>query len=233
MVAAAQARRGSAALSDVERKHFKRAPADDWTLERIAQLSVRDIKQLRENAERLHEAGVAALCSEALRIAPPQRRAHAARRSGPRIKARRLIARANAFETRGVWLQDRRTSWSGVRKSDGAVVMALWADSIHSAAGGCSCLLWAPNLDGSRPWSDQPAGRERLEHCKRAITQGQAEGLLVYGELLDGYLPEDKACAVHGVDPETVVLFRVEMRGAEFWATWGRKAPSSMQRQGS
>jgi hypothetical protein len=218
-------------LSD-ERKLFKHGGADEWTLERIAQLSVRDIKQLRENAERLHEAGVAALCSEALRIAPPRRRAPAARTSGPRTRGRRLIARAHAFETRGVWLQDRRTSWSGVRKSDGAVVMALWADSIHSAKGGCSYLLWAPNLDGSRAWSDQPAGRERLEHCKRAIEQGQAEGLLVYGERLDGYLPEERAGAVHGVDPETVVRFRVEMRGAEFWATWGRKAPSSMQGEG-
>jgi hypothetical protein len=219
-------------LSDV-RRHFRRSAAEEWTLERIAQLSVQDIKQLRENAERLHEAGVAALCSEALRVAPPRRRAQAARTStsGPRIRARRLIARANAFETRGVWLQDRRTSWSGVRKSDGAVVMALWADSIHSADGGCSCLLWAPNLDGSRPWSDQPAGRERLEHCKRARELGQAEGLLVYGERLDGYLPEEKAFAVHGVDPETVVRFRVEMRGAEFWATWGRKASASMQQR--
>jgi hypothetical protein len=216
-----------------ELKRLKQGPADEWTLERIAQLSVQDIKQLRENAERLHEAGVAALCSEALRIAPPRRRAQAPRTPGPRIRARRLIARAEAFETRGVWLQDRRTSWSGVRKSDGAVVMALWADSIRSADGGCSYLLWAPNLEGARPWSDQPAGRERLEHCKRAMELGQAEGLLVYGERMDGYLPEDKAFAVHGVDPETVVRFRVEMRGAEFWATWGRKAPIGMQqRQG-
>jgi hypothetical protein len=211
---------------------FKQSAAHEWTLERIAQLSVRDIKQLRENAERLHETGVAALCSEALRLAPPRSQSPARAASGPRIRARRLIARANAFQTRGVWLQDRRTSWSGVRKSDGTVVMALWADSIHSAAGGCSCLLWAPNRDGSRPWSDQPAGRERLEHCRRAMEQGQAEGLLVHGERLDGYLPEERACAVHGVDPETVVLFRIELRGEEFWATWGRKAPSSLQRQG-
>lgn len=215
-----------------ERKLSKQAAADEWTLERIAQLSVRDIKQLRENAERLHEAGVAALCSEALRSAPPRRGSQARAAPGPRFKERRLIARANAFQARGVWLQDRRTSWSGVRKSDGTVVMALWAGSIQSTGGGCSCLLWAPNPDGTRPWSDQPAGRERLEHCRRAIEQGQAEGLLVYGERLDGYLPEEKACTVHGVDPETVVLFRVERRGEEFWATWGGKAPSSLQKQG-
>jgi hypothetical protein len=211
----------------------KRGRADDWTLERIAQLSVQDIKQLRENAQRLNEAAIAALCSEALSTAStaaamPRARPQAGTRS-PRTKARHLIARARAFEARGVWLQDLRTSWGGLRKSDGAVVMALWADAIESADGGCRYLLWAPNIDGSRPWSDQPAGKERLEHCKRAIEHGRAEGLLVYGQRLKGHIPEDKAYAVHGVDAETVVAFQVEKRGAEFWAKWGRKAASSIE----
>ena len=35
----------------------------DWTLERVAQLSKRDIEQLRLNAERLGEAEVVALCA--------------------------------------------------------------------------------------------------------------------------------------------------------------------------
>ena len=48
------------------RVSLKRSGASDWTRERIAQLTVADIKQLRENAERLNEPGVAALCSEAL-----------------------------------------------------------------------------------------------------------------------------------------------------------------------
>jgi len=205
------------------RDAFKRSGASDWTLERIAQLTVADIKQLRENAERLNEAGVAALCSEALNGATPRARTRAGARSSPRTQARRLIARTRAFEARGVSLQDARTSWGGTRKTDGVVVLALWADAIESADGGCSYLLWAPNVEGSRPWSDAPAGKERLEHCRRALAAGRAEGLLVYGRRSDGYLPEDRADSVHGVDAETVVVFQVEARGDEFWATWGKK----------
>jgi hypothetical protein len=110
-----------------------------------------------------------------------------------------------------------------VRKSDGAVVVALWADSIECASGGCSYLLWAPNVDGSRPWSDQPGGVERLDHCKRALELGRAEGLLVYGERLVDRIPEDRARAIHGADPQTVIVFQVEQRGEEFWARWGKK----------
>lgn len=208
------------------RDPFRSRRAHDWTLERIAQLGVQEIKQLRENAARLNESAVVALCDEALSVAKPRARSRVGSKALPRTKARRLVARSRAFEARGVWLQDPRASWGGLRKSDGAVVMALWADSIESAHGGCSYLLWAPNVDGSRPWSDQPAGRERLEHCRRAMERGRAEGLLVYGERLAGHIPEDKAYAVHGVDPETVVAFQVEMRGAEFWAIWGGKPAS-------
>ena len=197
-----------------------------WTLERIAQLSVPDIRQLRENAERLNNAAVAGLCTEALSVAPAVARA-ARSRLRSTIKPRRLIARAKAFAARGVWLEDPGKSWGGVRKSDGSVVLALWADAIESADGGCSYLLWAPNVKGSRAWSDQPAGRERLAHCKQAMQLGRAEGLLVYGECCAGHIPEDKAYTVLGVDPETVVIFQVEMRGAEFWATWGRKGRAS------
>lgn len=203
---------------------FKRRRAAEWTLERIGQLSARDIKQLRENAERLNETAVVALCSQALKESHPRSEARARGRSAPRTDARKLIARTRAFEARGVWLEDPRTSWSGVRKSDGMVVMALWADSIESADGGCAYLLWAPNVDGSRPWSDVAAGRERLEHCKRAVTQGRAEGMLVYGERLAAHIPEHKAYAVHGVDRNIVLMFQVEMRGAEFWAKWGKKS---------
>ena len=206
------------------RDAFKRSGASDWTLERIAQLTVADIKQLRENAERLNEPGVAALCSEALTAATPRTRSRAGGKAATRTTARRLIARTRAFEARGVSLQDPRTSWGGMRKSDGAVVLAMWADAIESADGGCSYLLWAPNTAGARPWSDAPAGKERLEHCRRALALGSAEGLLVYGRSLDGHLPEDRADSVHGVDADTVVMFQVEMRGAEFWARWGKKA---------
>ena len=201
---------------------FRSEASSDWTLERIAQLSVQDIKQLRENAERLNETGVAALCSAAL--TKRRERVPAARKSGATTKPRHLVPRIRAFEARGVWIQNARTSWSGVRKSDGAVVIALWADSIECASGGCSYLLWAPNVDGSRPWSDQPAGIERRDHCKRAVELGRAEGLLVYGERFSDRMPEDRARAIHGVDPQTVVVFQVEQRGGEFWARWGKKA---------
>ena len=199
---------------------FKHA-RHDWTRERIERLPAPEIKQLRENAERLGEAELAALCGEVLKCARPSPRA-ARSVAAPRTKPRKLIARSKAFEARGVWLGDPGTSWGGVRKADGAIVMTLWADAIRSTGGSCSYLLWRPNVDGACPWSDKAAGRERLEHCKRAMELGQAEGLLVYGQALADHLPEDKAYTVHGVDPETVIHFSVELRGAEYWAVWGQ-----------
>ena len=195
-----------------------------WTAERIAQLTAQDIKQLRDNAERLNETEVAALCTEALARVSPAAPLRAGRKSAATTRARRLVARAKAFAAQGVLLHDARTSWSGARRVDGAVIMALWADAIESVQGGCRCLLWAPNVDGARPWSDAPAGQERLKHCREAMARGGAHGLLVYGERLAGHLPEERAYAVHGVDPETVVSFQVERQGDEFWASWGRKA---------
>jgi hypothetical protein len=194
-----------------------------WTLARVSELSVQDIEQLRDNAERLHESAVVELCGQALQTARPSL-GRTPRSAGPRTKAGRLISRGKAFEARGVFLRDPRTSWGGVRKSDGAVVMALWADAIESSGAGCRYLLWAPNVQGARPWSEKPGGAERLEHCKRALACGRAEGLLVYGERLATHLPEDKAYSIHGVDAETVLSFEVEQVGAEFWASWGRKA---------
>lgn len=196
----------------------------DWTKERIGQLSKQEIEQLRINAVALGEDSVVALCSEVLGEPrkPRGRRAAAGGAAAP-MKRRRLVSRRKAFEARGVMLNDVRTSWSGVRKSDGAVVISLWADAVGSAGGACSYLLWAPNVAGSRPWSDQPGGKERLEHCKLVLNGGRAEGVLVYGERLDGYLPEDRARSVHGVDPEVVLQLEVERRGEEYWAVWGRK----------
>jgi hypothetical protein len=206
-----------------EQQIFKRSGGQEWTAERVAQLSAQDIKQLRVNAERLNEPELVALCDEALKAARSPKTAP--RGAGPRTKGRRLIARTRAFEARGVWLQDPKTSWSGVRKSDGAVVIALWADDIAAADGGCNYLLWRPNADGARPWSDTSAGKERLEHCVRAMEAGRAEGLLVYGQALTGRLPQERAYSVYGVDPDTVIALKVEMRGAEYWAVWGKTAP--------
>lgn len=202
---------------------FKRGKADGWTVARIGELSVQEIKQLLDNAERLHEPALAERCRAALRGARSGHRQPARRPSGARTKARHLIARVKAFQARGVYLRDALASWSGIRKLDGKVVMALWAEGIETTEGTCRYLLWAPNVEGSRPWSDKPAGQERLEHCKRALELGGAEGLLVYGVGLAAHLPEDKAQAIDGVDAETVLAFEVERVGAEFWAKWGKK----------
>src|SRR5688572_14250154 len=90
---------------------FRSDRSDDWTAERIAQLSIQDIKQLRENAERLNESGVAALCSEAL--AKRRERTPAARKAGSTTKPRHLVPRTRAFEARCVWIADGRRTWSG------------------------------------------------------------------------------------------------------------------------
>jgi len=200
---------------------FKHA-RHDWTRERIERMPAQDIKQLRANAERLGESELAALCGELLKTLSRLKGAtHSVASRG--AKPRRLIARVKAFEARGVWLEEAHTSWGGVRKADGAVVMALWADAVELAEGACRYLLWAPNVDGSRPWSETPAGQERLRHCKLALEGGGAEGMLVYGEHLDGEAAEHNARTIYGVDPERVVRFQVEKRGDAYWAVWGAK----------
>jgi hypothetical protein len=217
------------AMSTMEARKsaFKPGRAQEWTRERVEQLSKQDIEQLRVNAERLGEAGVVAVCDEALNARP--RNAGGRASAAPRANTKHLVSRTKAFQARGVYLPDVANSWSGVRKADGVVVMSLWAGGIVSGNDGCSCLLWGPNVEGSRPWSDTGPGKVRLEHCRLALKQGGAEGLLVHGEQLAGHLPEHKARSVHGVDPEVVVRFKVEQRGEEFWAVWGAKAdPASL-----
>jgi hypothetical protein len=75
---------------------------------------------------------------------------------------------------------------------------------MQKADGADRYLLWAPNIGDSRPWSDTAGGKERLEHCRVALERGAAEGLLIYGERVDG---------------ETVLDLRVEKRDEEYWAT--------------
>ncbi len=190
-----------------------------WTRERIDALATADVKQLRANAENLSEPGVVTWCDEVLLARP---KGGAVAKAKARKGGKRLISRSKAFELRGVFLQDPGWSRGGVRKADGAVVMTVWAGDISSAGGGCSYLLWSPNVKGSCAWSDTPGGKERLEHCRLALEHGGAEGLLVHGARLEGALPDDKAASIDGVDPEVVVRMRVEMRGREFWGTWGR-----------
>ncbi|HZO04700.1 MAG TPA: hypothetical protein VFB93_26215 [Burkholderiales bacterium] len=198
---------------------FKSGRASQWTRERLDQLSRQDLVNLQANAARLGEQELATLCDELAKERPkrgPDRGRGADKRGS-------LLPRSKAFGARGVWLQDPRTSWSGVRKSDGGVVMAIWHDAIVTRDGACACLLWAPNVEGGRPWSDTAAGRERLEHCKIAIGADGAEGLIVHGEALAGSLPEDRARTVLGIDAQTVIRFSVERSGEEYWARWGKK----------
>jgi hypothetical protein len=202
---------------------FKSARASEWTRERLDRLGREELLNLRSNAARLGETEVAALCEQMLKDRPLR----GPTSSGAVLRAKgrnKLVSRNGAFGARGVWLQDPRTSWSGIRKSDGMVVIALWQSAVQAVDGACICLLWSPNSKGARPWSDSVAGRERLAHCKLAMEQGAAEGLLVQGEALEGRLPEDRARSVLGIDAQTVVHLKVELRGAEYWATWGKKS---------
>lgn len=196
-----------------------RSRSNRWTIERIARLAQREVTQLRTNAAGLGDAEVIALCDKVLQLERPSVLAEKARRR-LRAKHPRLVARRTAFETRGVMLP-ALSSWGGIRPSDGTVVMSIWKDDIQSENGACSYLLWAPNDKGSRPWSDRPAGRERLEHCRLACERGTAEAILVYGEKLAGHLPEDRAMTVAGIDPSVVLRVEVVLRGREYWAVWG------------
>ena len=130
--------------------------SNEWTRERVERLRKPEIEQLRDNAGKLGAQDVVVLCEEALRTLP-KGGARGGKGTRPAKRPRRLISRIRAFEARGVFLQDARVSWGGVRKSDGAVVLGLWADAIESADGSCSYLLWAPNAGGSRPWSASAA----------------------------------------------------------------------------
>lgn len=207
---------------------FRTTGASAWTRDRLDKLSRQELLNLKMNASRLGEQELAALCARLLKERP--RSATKSDAAPRRVKGgSRLMPRSRAFAARGVWLQDPRMSWSGIRKADGAVVIAIWQAAVKLRDGVCDCLLWAPNAGGLRPWSDTSAGRERLEHCRLALERKGAEGLLVYGEALEDRLPEERARTVLGIDPETVIHFQVELRGTEYWATWGKKAPLTKQ----
>lgn len=192
--------------------------AVQWTRERIEALGTADVRQLRVNAEKLSEPGIVGWCDEILQGRP---KTGAGSKTRPK-NGKKLISRSKAFELRGVYLQDPGWSRGGVRKADGMVVVTIWAADVRAADGGCSYLLWSPNVAGSCTWSDTPGGKERLEHCRLALERGEAEGLLVHGSRIEGSLPDDKAESIDGVDPEVVVRMHVEMRGKEFWGIWGK-----------
>ena len=126
------------------------------------------------------------------------------------IAYRRKVSRVEAFAERGVSLQLRTRSWSGVR-ADGAVVIAVREGEVQSAFDGFRCLLWAPVIEGATEWIDRPSKTERLQHCRLAVLNGGAEGLLVGG-------PRGE------VNADSVLTLRVELREGEYWAFWGSDA---------
>jgi hypothetical protein len=195
-----------------------------WSKEQLDRLSTPELKVLLVNAERLKESEVAELCRELLAARPRGR--PAARRDPSPGPARTLITCGRAFAMHGVALRSRVWSCGGTRE-DGAVVLAVMADEVRKEAGEAdSYLLWAPNVRGSRPWSDTRGGVERLEHCRIALERGAAEGLLMYGKRAAGAAPEDDGARERRVDAGTVLRLRVEKRGDEYWASCTAPDPS-------
>jgi len=137
-----------------------------------------------------------------------------------------MITRGRAFAMHGVMLRSRLWSRGGVR-DDGAVVLAVMADEVQKAGDAESYLLWAPNLHGSRPWSDTPGGIERLEHCRIALERGAAEGLLTYGKRAAGAAPKDDGTSAERVDSEILLSLRLEKRGEEYWASCAAPKPAA------
>src|SRR5258706_8684985 len=136
--------------------------AVQWTKERIEALGTADVRQLRANAEKLAEPAIVGWCDEILQGRP---KTGAGSRTKPK-NTRKLISRSKAFELRGVYLQDPGWSRGGVRKADGMVVVTIWAGDVQAAGGGCSYLLWSPNVAGSSTGPGTPHGNERLHHCQ-------------------------------------------------------------------
>ena len=203
--------------------NMKRGRAALWTRDRIDALATPELRELHANALRLNETELAALCDEILGLRP---RGRIVERKAPRKHVRLgLVSRLAALGTRGVIPANRFWSRGGVRASDGMVVLVLWAEDARVDGSRTEFLLWAPNVDGARAWSDSAGGRERLEHCRKALASGAAEGLLGYGVRMEGMLPEEKVLHFDGADPENVLSIAVERRGDEYWGVWHRPAP--------
>lgn len=190
-----------------------------WTRERIAALKPNEVRQLRANAERLREHDVVALCDEVLGSRSKEVGPRTAKRQRE-LDGRPLVSRSKAFEMRGVKLRNPRWSWGGIRASDGDVVFTIWANEIRTDGDTRRYMLWGANRGGDRPWSDTAGGRERLEHCQIALARGEGEGVLIYGEQRGRDLPLQEASKVSGADPHTVLRFKVQREGDEYWAVW-------------
>ena len=184
-----------------------------WSKEQLDKLTTPEVRALMANAERLNETEVAALCNDILTARP---RGHApARRHRDAPLARTLVSRGKAFRMNGVNLHSRTWSRGGVR-DDGAVLFAVRVEDVQHAEGTSSCVLWAPDASDA----DSPAAHERLEHCRKALERGAAEGLMTYGKRAPGAVPDGKTDKTDRMDAATVLKLSVELRGAEYWATW-------------
>ncbi len=195
----------------------------EWTKNRIEALQTSEVRQLRTNANARGNQEVVAMCDEVLVGRPPVRKPRKAKRQRE-LDGRPLVSRTKAFEMRGVKLRNTRWSWGGIRESDGSIVFTVWASDIEKTGGTCRYMLFGPDRGGDRPWSDTAGGKERLAHCRIAVQRGEAEGLLIYGERRGTDIPLDDVSKVTGADPQTVLRFRVERRGEEYWAVWSNKA---------
>jgi hypothetical protein len=185
-----------------------------WSKEQLDKLSTPEVRALMANAERLNETEVAALCNDILTARP---RGHApARRHRDAPAAASLVSRGKAFRMNGVSLHNRTWSRGGIRP-DGAVLFAVRAEDVQYAEGKSSCVLWAPGTTDA----DSPAANERLEHCRKALERGAAEGLMTYGKRAAGVAADaNKTDKTDRMDAVTLLKMSIEMRGEEYWATW-------------
>jgi len=187
------------------RSPLPRGRIAQWSRERIAALSTIELRALFDNAQRLHEPEVAAACNEILRSRP---RGLASRP--------RLVTWRRACQLNGVSLRSGKWSRGGIRP-DGAVLMGIAEEDVRRDKDGERYLLWAPNGDLSRPWSDTPGGQERLQHCRIALERGAAEGLLTYSKrAAAGAEPGDEGPALRA--SSKLLSLRVEKLGEEYWA---------------
>ena len=131
----------------------------------------------------------------------------------------RRLSRTTAFAAQGVLLEYPSHSWSGVRGGDGVVVVAIRASSIRVDDDGCSCLLWSPAIR-AEAWLERASHQERLEHCRLAMGQHAADGLLAYGE--DATF-----------DAGEVIGLSVAKIGEEYWAKWGSAVRALVGRVGA
>ncbi|MFN2645788.1 MAG: hypothetical protein ABR570_12405 [Burkholderiales bacterium] len=187
-----------------------------WTKEQLDRLSTPELRTLLDNAARLNEHEVVTLCN-ALLDARPRGRVAVRRRANGEFKG--FVSRAKAFQLHGVTPRSRVWSRGGVR-SDGGVMLALRIEDVQRSGAANVCLLWAPNIDNARPWSDSPAGQERLEHCRLALERGVAEGVLAYGGEATDAASERIGGKAERVDAENVLKLEVESREGEYWARW-------------